>query len=82
MELYFVFFLDVKVMLKKILLNYIYLDSNYDFFFFNSDRVRVVKMFLFCKKVICLVIYFGYYLILQFILDQIIRKLRNVYNNV
>lgn len=66
MELYFVFFLDVKVMLKKFLLNYIYLDSNYEMemCYFISDDFRVVKMFLFCKRVICLVIYFGYYLIL------------------
>lgn len=69
-------------MLKKDLLSYIYLDSNYEIIYYISDLVRVVKMFLFCKRIICLVIYFGYYLILQFILDQIIRKLRNVYNNV
>lgn len=64
MELYFVFFLEGESVLIINLFNYVYLDGNYEEYCYLSDKVRVVKMFLYCKRGICMVIYFGYYLIL------------------
>lgn len=81
-ELYSVFFSEAMGMPKKDLLSYIYSDSNYETIYPISDSARAAKTFLLCKRVICLVIYFGHHLILQSILDQIIRKSRNVHNNV
>lgn len=81
-ELYSVFFSDVKDMPKETLLNYIYSDSNYENCHRVSDQARARKTFLLRKRAICFVIYFGHHLILQSILDQIIRKARDVHNNV
>lgn len=46
-----------------------------------SDQTRARRTILYCKRVICLVIYFGHQLILESIFDKII-KLRNIHENV
>lgn len=68
---------------KENLLNFIYSDIHYE----NPDRTtsdqeRAAETISLCRRGISLVIYFGHHLILQSILDQIIRKSRNVHNNV
>lgn len=81
-ELYSVFFSEAKVMPKTNLFNYLHRGSNYEYNSRPSQTERAAKTFLHCKRVICLVIYFGHHLILQSILDQILRKSGDVHNNV
>lgn len=81
-ELYSVFFSEGENMPTINLFKNTCSDYHYDDDCVASDRARLVRAFLHCKRVICLVIYFGHHLILQSILDQIIKKSRNVHNNV
>lgn len=82
-ELYSVFFSDVKDMSKKkaFKLRHVYFYDDHDSRS-ASDNFRIQRTILYCKRVICLVIYFGHNLILQSIFDKIIKKSRNIHENV
>lgn len=46
----------------------------------TSDQDRAQRTILYCKREICLVIYFGHHLILQSIFDNIIKS-RNIHEH-
>lgn len=61
MELYLIFLLKMRKILKIKLYSLLF-DFKYEYIL--SDVFRIEGMILYGKRVICFVIYFGYYLIL------------------
>lgn len=61
MELYLIFLLEMREILKIVLYGWL---NDFLYEYILSDVGRLESMILYCKRVICFVIYFGYYLIL------------------
>lgn len=76
-ELYSVFLSDM-IDLSKINTHKRSFCSAY-FYSTLSEEERLEQTISYCKRVICLVIYFGHHLILQSIIDQIKKKSKNIH---
>lgn len=74
-QLYSVFLSEMKD-ISKISIYIDSLDGIYDYT--PSDVERCTQAISYCKRVICLVIYFGHHLILQSLIHNIYKKAKNI----
>lgn len=76
-ELYSIFLSEMRETSKIVPYRRSY-DSSYEYT--PSEQFRFKRTISYCKRVICLVIYFGHHLILQSIIDQLKEKSKNTHD--